>query len=66
MRLLIDPPVTSVHPPEEIRAWLAELAAMRATHAGDEEAIGCIGRAEASARCMLELSTSMPRIEPPL
>ena len=64
MILLIDPPVTSFHPPAEIEAWLDELAAMREAHAGDEEALGCIRRAEDSARHMLELASSMPPIAP--
>ena len=65
MILMIDPPVNPFSTQAEIRAWIQELAGMRAHHAGDEEALGCIRRAEDSARHMLELASSMPPIAPP-
>ena len=65
MILLIDPPVTAWSPPDDIRAWMRELDAMRAQHAGDHEALGCIARAEEHATSMLELSERLPPIEPP-
>jgi hypothetical protein len=65
MILMIDPPVTSLHPAEDIRAWMRELDALRAQHAGDEEALGCIARAEVHAQSMLELSRELPKIDPP-
>ncbi len=64
MILMIDPPVSAWSPPDDIRAWMSELEAMRMRHAGDEEALGCVARAEEHARSMLELSSSTQQIEP--
>ena len=59
MRLLICPPVTLWHPPEAIRVWIAQLAAMRESYANDAEAIGCIDRAASHAANMLQLATEL-------
>lgn len=66
MILMIDPPVTPFSSHDEIRAWISELEAMRAQHARDPEALGCIRRAEWHARLTLELAGSSPPIEPPV
>jgi FMN-dependent NADH-azoreductase len=61
MRLLIDAPVSAFSSPAEIRAWLDRLQVMRRSHAGDEQALRDIERAETEARTYLELAERSSR-----
>jgi hypothetical protein len=52
MRLLIDPPVTSLSPVDAIRDWIVELVAMRKQYREDPEALEDIARSERIAADM--------------
>ena len=54
MKLLLDPPVGPLHPPEAIRAWLEELREKRERYGGDAQALADMAQAEDEARHWLE------------
>jgi hypothetical protein len=56
--LLIDPPIGPFSPPDQIQAWLGELASMQLEHAHDPQALECIASAERVARYYLQLAAS--------
>lgn len=53
MPILIDPPVGPYSPPDDIRAWIAELREMAKRHAADALALQSIDRATADAKAWL-------------
>lgn len=54
--LLIDPPVTPLHPPAEIEAWIEELGQMREKYAQDRDSLVVIDFELARAKRWLKLA----------